>query len=89
MERIRFKGWVSSNAIERGTPKYHLYDNSKKLMSMEGASNGAKEWECHVQRMMEWVLRDIDNADPYVDDIIIRSTGKTWEEVLINHQQDV
>ncbi len=41
------------------------------------------------QRMMEWVLRDIDNADPYVDDIIIGSTGKTWEEVLVNHQQDV
>jgi hypothetical protein len=29
--------------------------------------------------MMEWVLRDIDNADPYVDDIIIGSTGKNLE----------
>jgi hypothetical protein len=41
------------------------------------------------QRMMKWVLRDIDNADPYVDVIIIVSTGKTWEEELLNHQQDV
>ncbi len=35
------------------------------------------------------MLRDIDNAHPYVDDIIIGSTWKTWEEVLVNHQQDV
>ncbi len=41
------------------------------------------------QRMIEWVLRDIDNADPYVDDIIIGSTGQSWEEVLVNHQKDV
>ncbi len=27
------------------------------------------------QRMMEWVLQDLENADPYVDDIIIGSTG--------------
>jgi hypothetical protein len=38
---------------------------------------------------MEWVLRDIDNADPNVDDIIIGSTGKTWKEVLVNHQKDI
>ena len=41
------------------------------------------------QRMMEWVRREIENADPYVDDIIIGSTGATWEEVLVNHQKDV
>ena len=41
------------------------------------------------QRMMEWVLRDIDNADPYVDHINIGSTEKTWEELLVNHQKDV
>ncbi len=34
-------------------------------------------------------MRDIDNADPYVDGIIIGSTGKTWKEVLVNHQQVV
>ncbi len=50
---------------------------------------GLKNGNAMFQRMMEWILRDIDNADPYVDDIIIGSTGKTWEEVLVNHQQDV
>jgi hypothetical protein len=41
LERIRFEGCVSSNAIEGGTPTYHLYFNSKGFISMEGASNGA------------------------------------------------
>jgi hypothetical protein len=48
---------------------------------------GLKHGNAMFQRMMEWVLRDIDNADTYVDDIIIGSTGKTWEEVLVNHQK--
>jgi hypothetical protein len=50
---------------------------------------GLKNGNNMFQRMMELVLRGIDNADPYVDDNIIGSTGKTWEEVLVNHQKDV
>ncbi len=38
---------------------------------------------------MECVLQDLENADPYVDDIIIGSTGGTWEEVIANHERDV
>ena len=50
---------------------------------------GLKNGNAMFQRMMEWVLRDIENADPYVDDIIIGSTGASWEEVLVSHQKDV
>jgi hypothetical protein len=50
---------------------------------------GLKNGNAMFQRMMELVLRDIHNADPYVDDIIFVSTGKTWEEVLINHQKGI
>jgi hypothetical protein len=50
---------------------------------------GLKNGNAMFQRMIEWVLRDIENADTYVDNIIIGSTGKTSEEVLINHQKDV
>ena len=39
--------------------------------------------------MMEWVLRDLPFADCYVDDIIIRSTGETEEEILANHAKHV
>ncbi len=49
---------------------------------------GLKNGNAMFQRMMELVLRDIENANPYVDDIIIGSTGKTWEDVLVNHQQE-
>jgi hypothetical protein len=41
------------------------------------------------QRMMEWVLRDLENADPYVDDIIIGSSGENMEEIMANHEKDV
>ena len=41
------------------------------------------------QRMMEWVLQEHENADPYIDDVIIGSTGETEEEVMANHERDV
>ena len=31
----------------------------------------------------------MDNVEPYIDDIIIGSTGETWDEVLENHERDV
>jgi hypothetical protein len=36
---------------------------------------GLKNAGAQFQRMMEWVLRDHDTADPYIDDILIGSTG--------------
>ena len=50
---------------------------------------GLKNGNAMFQRMMEWVLRDHENADPYVDDIIVGSTGNTPEEVLENHERDL
>ena len=50
---------------------------------------GLKNGNAMFQRMMEWVLRDQENADPYVEDIIVGSTGNTPEEVLENHEHDL
>ena len=50
---------------------------------------GLKNGNAIFQRVMEEVLRDIDCADPYVDDIIVGSTGETEEELLINHEKDL
>ena len=42
------------------------------------------------QRIMEWVLqKKIEFVDPYVDDVVIGSTGKTEEEAVQNHEKDV
>ena len=41
------------------------------------------------QRMMEWVLQDHENTDPYIDDVIIGSTGEKPEEIFQNHERDV
>ena len=38
---------------------------------------------------MEYILRDHPHANPYIDDIIIGSTGETEEELLKNHVEDV
>lgn len=50
---------------------------------------GLKNGNAMFQRMMEWVLREHENADPYVDDIIVGSTGSTEGEVLANHERDL
>ena len=50
---------------------------------------GLKNGNAMFQRMMEWVLKDIPNANPYVDDIIVGSTGDTKEELLKNHEKDL
>ncbi len=50
---------------------------------------GLKTGNAMFQRMMEWVLQDLENADPYVDDIIIGSTGENMEEIMANHEKDV
>jgi len=34
------------------------------------------------QRMMEWVLRDIPNAHPYIGDIIVGSDGDCLASIL-------
>ena len=41
------------------------------------------------QRMIEWVLREHLNVDPYIDDVIIGSSGNTTKELLDNHQEDI
>ena len=50
---------------------------------------GLKNGNAIFQRVMEDVLRDEECADPYVDDIIIGSTGDTEEELLTNHERDL
>ena len=50
---------------------------------------GAKNGNAAFQRMMDWVLADLDCADPFVDDVIISSEGDTDEELIENHLRDV
>ena len=60
--------------------------------------NGTKQWTVQVmglknagtqfQRMMEWVLREQPQADPYIDDIIVGSEGETLEQAIQQNYED-
>jgi hypothetical protein len=48
---------------------------------------GAKNGNSAFQRMMEWVLSPFDFAWPFVDDVIIASDGKDFEDLVENHSR--
>ena len=50
---------------------------------------GVKNGNAAFQRMMEWILKDIPNANPFVDDVIVASGGATMEEAINNHRKDL
>ena len=50
---------------------------------------GLKNGNAIFQRVIEEVLKEEECADPYVDDVIIGSTGNTEEELMENHEKDL
>ena len=50
---------------------------------------GLKNGNAIFQRVMEWVLKDFEFADPYVDDVTIGSSGATEEELIHNYNCDL
>ena len=50
---------------------------------------GLKNAPAIFQRLMEYILQDVEYADPYIDDIIIGSTAENMEDLLDKHEQDV
>ena len=60
---------------------------------------GTKQWTVLVmglknagaifQRMMEWVLKDLDCCEVYIDDVLIGSKGNTLEEAYEKHEADL
>lgn len=49
---------------------------------------GPKKLEAQFQRTMEWILKDLPCAEPYLDDIILGSKGNSVEEIISNHTRD-
>ena len=59
------------------------------VMEWTVLSMGFKNAGSQFQRMMEGVLQGLPNVDVYLDDILIGSVGKSLEELISNHRQDV
>ena len=93
----KFKIWTVLD-MKDGFHQIPLKEEFRDLTSMSTPKGmyrwkvmpmGLKNAPAIFQRIMEYVLKDFDFADPYIDDIIIGSTGDTEEELLRNHERDV
>ncbi|EPS71058.1 hypothetical protein M569_03701 [Genlisea aurea] len=61
----------------------------KGTMQWKVLSMGLKNAGSQFQRMIEWVIRDIECASAYIDDVLVGSKGATLEECIDIHQRDV
>jgi len=50
---------------------------------------GMKHASKQLQRRMELVLRDMPNAHPCIDDIIVRSNGETAVALIENQKKEI
>ena len=50
---------------------------------------GAKNGNSAFQRMMDWVLKEFEFADAFVDDVIIATGGSDDEDMVEKHKQQV
>ncbi len=56
---------------------------------MEGTGYGIKEWKCNVPAHDGMGSPGLENEVPYVDDIIIGSTGENMDGIMANHEKNV
>jgi len=54
----------------------------QKYDAIDSPSEGAR-----FQRMMDWGLRDPPCAEPYLNDVIVGSTGSSVEEIISNNHK--
>ena len=92
-----FKIWSSLDCKD-GYHQMPLKEAHRHITCMS-TPKGTYQWKVQVmglknagaqfQRMMEWVLKDHDHSDPYIDDILVGSTGATEQEMWGNHERDL
>ncbi len=91
----RYRMW-SVLDMKNGYLQVPMRKSDRHLTCMS-TLHGPKQWIVLVvglknagaifQRVMEWALRDLEGVDVYVDDVIVGSTGATWDELVENHDR--
>jgi len=91
------KLWSKLDLVN-GFHKMHMKPEQRPITCMS-TLRGTIQWNVLVHcmknasaqfhRIMEWVLRDIHNAHPYMDDIIFGSDRETVEDLIENHTKDI
>ena len=93
----KFKIWTTLDLVD-GFHQMPLREDHRPITCLS-TPLGTKQWKVLVmglknsgtqfQRMMEWILKDHPEADPYIDDVIIGSDGDTLEEALYKSYNSV
>ena len=83
----KFKIWTVFDLKDR-CHQIPIHENSKHYTCMS-TPIGTHQWKVLpmglknatsvFQKVMDWVFKDMKNVDPCIDDIIIGSTGDTWD----------
>ena len=86
----KFKIWTTLDLVD-GFHQMPLKTEHRYITCLS-TPLGTKQWKVLVmglktsgtqfQRMMEWILKDHPEADPYIDDVIVWSEGADWFEAL-------
>lgn len=83
--------------LEDGFHQMHLDEDSRQYTAFTTPWGhfewtvlpmGVKNGPSLFQRMIQWILQDVENAVAYIDDVLIGSSGSTPLEILKNHFRD-
>ena len=84
MDNVGYKGRRSPGTLVKGASPAHVYVHAPRHKTVDRARDGVEKWGAIFQRMMEWVLKDLDCAGAYIDDVIIGSRGESDEYAIEN-----
>ena len=76
------EGWVDQVPLKKEHRPIKCMSVPRGILQWKVLVMGLKNGNAIFQRVMEYVLREVECADPYVDDLIVGSTADSWRGSL-------